>query len=601
MAEHEKKEAHEEAIQEEMAHLAKSKSRWEELWKKEDWMVCWIGGFLLLLGLILAWGFSKPPEMREIIETNRAIIAQEQERAPFRTIEKVEAENKLDGLRARGHGVLSSLQPYFRRPAGWESNPIDSFYRSEEEAARMRAEAQPRHEAAQERTKEARAKAEIAQARAAAADFEDRALNREAEEAIAEWVRARSAESSARSAATTQAFNLFPTLLALLIAVGLLMAAGTSIMGRSAGAFLVGWPAIFIIATIGFMIGSHSIAREYGLGYPLWCILIGLLISNTIGVPKFIKAAVQTEYFIKTGLVLLGGSILFGLILMIGAPGIVVAWVVTPSVLIIGYWVGNKYIKVPSKPLNMCICAAASVCGVSAAIAAAAASKAKGEELTIAVGMSLVFTAVFMFLIPAFVVAVGMNPILGGAWVGGTVDSTGAVVAAGEILGPGAMYTAATLKMIQNVLIGVLGFGIAAYWTIKVEREGSTQVLSFSKALHEIWTRFPKFIIGFAVASIAFTIIYEAMGRHMGDVIIDEGALRGFANPLRVWFFALAFTSIGLASNFRELAQYFAGGKIVIHYIFTQGFNVILTLIIAWIMFMLVFPGITEHLMEIRY
>jgi len=286
---------------------------------------------------------------------------------------------------------------------------------------------------------------------------------------------------------------------------------------------------------------------------------------------------------------------------MIGAPGIVVAWVVTPTVLIIGYWVGDKFIKIPSKPLNITIAAASSVCGVSAAIAAAAASKAKGEELTIAVGMSLIFTALFMFLMPAFVIAVGMNPILGGAWIGGTVDSTGAVVAAGELLGPGAMYTAATLKMIQNVMIGILGFGIAAYWAVKVEREGSTEVLSFSKAMHEIWTRFPKFIIGFAVASIAFTIIYELMGDRMGTAIVDQGALRGFANHLRVWMFALAFTSIGLASNFRELAKYFAGGKIVIHYVFTQGFNIVLTLIVAWLMFMVVFPGITEHLMELRY
>jgi len=600
MVDQDKREA-QEAIQEEMAHLAKGKSKWEELWKKEDWMVCWLGGFILLLGLILAWGFSQPPDMREIIRTNEAIVAQEAERAPFKTIEKIEAENRLDALRASRHGVLSSLQPYFVRPGRWDSNPLDSFYRSEERAAQMRAAAQPRHEEAQERTRQARAFAEEAQARAAAVNFEDRSLNQAADNAIAEWVLARSAESRARSAATVQSFNLFPTLLVLMIALGVFFSIGIRIMGRSAGAFLAGWPIVFIISAIGFLIGSHTIAREYGLGYVLWCVLIGLLISNTIGVPKFLKPAVQTEYFIKTGLVLLGGSILFGLILMIGAPGIVVAWVVTPTVLIIGYWVGDKFIKIPSKPLNITIAAASSVCGVSAAIAAAAASKAKGEELTIAVGMSLIFTALFMFLMPAFVIAVGMNPILGGAWIGGTVDSTGAVVAAGELLGPGAMYTAATLKMIQNVMIGILGFGIAAYWAVKVEREGSTEVLSFSKAMHEIWTRFPKFIIGFAVASIAFTIIYELMGDRMGTAIVDQGALRGFANHLRVWMFALAFTSIGLASNFRELAKYFAGGKIVIHYVFTQGFNIVLTLIVAWLMFMVVFPGITEHLMELRY
>ena len=117
--------------------------------------------------------------------------------------------------------------------------------------------------------------------------------------------------------------------------------------------------------------------------------------------------------------------------------------------------------------------------------------------------------------------------------------------------------------------------------------------------MNEIWTRFPKFVLGFAAASIIFTIIYQLLGSELGQAIISDGALRGWANPLRAWFFAMAFTSIGLATNFRELAKYFAGGKILYHYIFTQGLNIVLTLIVAWLMFMVVFPGITEHLMTL--
>lgn len=247
------------------------------------------------------------------------------------------------------------------------------------------------------------------------------------------------------------------------------------------------------------MAGEQATSRHYGIGYPAWAIILGLLISNTIGTPKWVMPAVQTEYYIKTGLVVLGAEILFGKILAIGIPGIFVAWIVTPIVLVTTYIFGQKVIKIPSKTLNITISADMSVCGVSAAIATAAACRAKKEELTLAVGLSLVFTSIMMIVMPAFIKAVGIPYILGGAWMGGTIDSTGAVAAAGAFLSDRAMYVAATIKMIQNVLIGVTAFFVALYWCTRVECAPGQKV-----PLTEIWHRFPKFVLGFIVASIIF-------------------------------------------------------------------------------------------------
>ena len=587
------------AIKEEEGALQKGKSKWEDLWKKEDWWANWLGGFLLLLGLAF-FMYSPPEDMKEIIAHNQAIMDAEMERAPFVTIEYAEAERTLNALQARRTPLGRQLGTLLQRPKGWDTSPAQSFVLTEEAAAQRRAEARPMYEEAQETRIEAREQAEAAQAAAEAANFEDPALNLAADEAIEDWRSALRAESSARSEAEIQAYNIIPSVIVLMVLIALLFSVGMRFMGQKVGGFYLGFPFIFVLSIIAYFIAGHSFATQYGLSYVLWAILLGLLISNTVGTPRWAKPAVQVEYYIKTGLVLLGGSILFGLILMIGAPGIIIAWGVTPAVLVIGYWFGEKIIKLPSRPLNVTIAAAASVCGVSAAIAAAAASKAKNEELTIAVGLSIAFTAIMLFAMPALVLALGMNPIVGGAWIGGTVDSTGAVVAAGELLGPGAMYTAATLKMIQNVMIGVIAFAIAAYWATKIETSSSNVQLTFGAAMKEIWTRFPKFVIGFIGASVVFTIIYELMSPGVGEVIISDGALSGWANPLRGWLFCMAFVSIGLATNFRELAKYFEGGKILYHYAFSQGFNVILTLFLAWLMFMVAFPGITEHLMDIR-
>lgn len=112
----------------------------------------------------------------------------------------------------------------------------------------------------------------------------------------------------------------------------------------------------------------------------------------------------------------------------------------------------------------------------------------------------------------------------------------------------------------------------------------------------EIWHRFPKFVLGFIGASIIFSTIYGALGSDVGYTLLDQGVIRGLTKYLRGWFFCLAFVSIGLATNFRELKSYFKGGKPLILYFCGQTFNLIFTLTMAYIMFYLVFPEITARI-----
>jgi uncharacterized membrane protein YadS len=357
------------------------------------------------------------------------------------------------------------------------------------------------------------------------------------------------------------------------------------------GALVKGFAAVFVLAVISYARAGQATMKQYGVEYAVWAVAIGMLIANTIGTPKWIKPALETEFYIKTGLVLLGAEVLFSKIIAIGIPGIFVAWVVTPIVLVTTFIFGQKVLKMPSKTLNIVISADMSVCGTSAAIATAAACRAKKEELTLAIGLSLVFTAVMMVVMPAVIKALGIPFILGGAWMGGTIDATGAVAAAGAFLSEKALYVAATIKMIQNVLIGVTAFCVAVYWCARVECKPGQKV-----GWMEIWYRFPKFVLGFLAASILFSLLDGNLGADAGYALLDQGVLRGFTGMARGWFFCLAFASIGLATDFRELAHHFKGGKPLILYACGQTFNLILTLIMAFIMFYLVFPDITAKI-----
>ena len=176
---------------------------------------------------------------------------------------------------------------------------------------------------------------------------------------------------------------------------------GVRAMGQSWSEFVRGFWCVFLLALIALTIAANTTVKQYNLEYALWALATGLLISNTIGTPAFVRPAILTEFYIKTGLVLYGAKVLFGALLELGPPGLCVAWVVTPVVLITTYWFGQRVLNIASRRLNIVISADMSVCGVSAAIATAAACRAKKEELTLAIGISLSFTVVMMVVMPA--------------------------------------------------------------------------------------------------------------------------------------------------------------------------------------------------------
>lgn len=379
--------------------------------------------------------------------------------------------------------------------------------------------------------------------------------------------------------------NILISLLVLMILLGALTAIGVAFMrSEKIGHYIAGFAGVFVLACISYWIANQTNVKYWGLSYALWGLLVGLLISNTIGTPRWLKAGAKTEMFIKTGLVLLGAEILFGKIVSLGVPGLMVAWIVTPIVVIFMFLFGSKWLKMANKKLVIIIAAATSVCGVSAAIAAAAACCAKKEDLTLAVGMTLIFTVLMMFFMPLGIQWLGMNHILGAAWMGGTIDSTGAVVAAGSMLGPVAEKVAAVVKMIQNVLIGLLAFVIALYWVTKVDCEPDHK-----PNIMEIWYRFPKFVIGFVAASLLFS--FAVVPAMKGDFkLVESTYLIPVTEVLRGWFFCLAFVSIGLESNFRDLAGQMERGKPLILYAVGQSFNLVLTLLIAYLAFIVLFP-----------
>ena len=362
-------------------------------------------------------------------------------------------------------------------------------------------------------------------------------------------------------------------LLRTFIVLGALFTAGVKLQGVKIKEYLPAFVALFVLAIVVRLISAEFTLNRY-LEWAFWALIVGLLISNTVGVPTWLRPAIRTEFYIKTGLVVMGFSVLFSNIAKFGLYGLGIAWGVTPIVIIFMWWFGTKVLKIDNKPLVITIASATSVCGTSAAIATGAAAGARKNDLGIAISISIIFTILMMVFEPIIIKAVGMNELMGGALIGGTVDSTGAVVLAGNALGPEGEQAAVLVKSIQNILIGFIAFFVALFFATRVEKSSDKRV-----GAGEIWTRFPKFIIGFFVASIVASFIIQPVA---GSA--DVKAINAVLDQYKNWAFVLAFTSIGLDTNFREIGKQLHGGKVLWLYVVGQLFNIILTFFAVWLL-----------------
>jgi len=345
-----------------------------------------------------------------------------------------------------------------------------------------------------------------------------------------------------------------------------------ALLGEKAGKIIAGFPVVFLIAWVSQLIaGNYTILNTYGIEFVLWCLFIGLFVSNVIGTPKWLKPAVRTEFYIKSGLVILGANILFGEIVKAGFYGIVQAVLVVGVVWYLTFWVARK-LKVDEE-FAVVLSSAVSICGVSAAIATGGAIKADPKKISYATSIVLICAIPMMVLQPIIAKWAGMSDIVAGAWLGGTLDTSGSVVAAGALISEAAMKTGVIVKMSQNVLIGVAAFILAIVWTLKACKIGESK--KETPSAMEIWHRFPKFVLGFIIASLVFSFLVEPK-------TVD--ATKGMLGGLRTWWFALAFTSIGLETRFKDLAT-MQGGRPAGAFLVGQGFNIIWTLLLAYLLF----------------
>ncbi|HOD77734.1 MAG: putative sulfate exporter family transporter [Syntrophorhabdus sp.] len=497
----------------------KKKIDFTTLWKKDDWMSVWIGFFILII--FMAGATFKLPGWKWM--TDGAFFEKSVTLPAKAEALAKEAEEKGDlGVQAAVMSLKTALEGKDRKAIGTAAGALEK----------------------------------------AAKDAKDKDIKKKAEK-MGKDIKSDAGNTAGKVFSGENMTRAFWLLVGMWVLGGI----GMAIMGLGFGKFTLGFPIVFILSALAFFVSGNSVVNYYGLEVVFWALIFGLIISNFVGIPEWLKTAIKTEFFIKIGLVLLGAEVLFTTIAKVGAYGMIQSIIVIVAVFYVCFWVAKK-LGLDDEFASI-LGTAVSICGVSAAIAAGGAVKGDQKKISHTISLVLLCAIPMLLFQPLIAKAVGMLPAVAGAWIGGTIDTTGAVVAAGAIAGEAAMAVAVVVKMAQNVLIGFAAFFLAIWFTFKGQAAGE------KPSLMEIWFRFPKFVVGFIIASIVFSFFMsEASAK----------AVTGITAGLRGWWFTMAFLCIGLETKFKELVA-MGGGRPAAAFLIAQVFNIIWTLIFAYLIF----------------
>jgi len=268
--------------------------------------------------------------------------------------------------------------------------------------------------------------------------------------------------------------------------------------------------------------------------YVLWAIVIGLVISNTIGVPAIFRTGVATyEFWLKAGIVLLGARFLLGDLLHLGGISLALVAIEVTLALSFMHLLGRLF-KLPPKLASL-LAVGSSICGVSAIIAAKGAIEADDEDASLAIAAILALGAISLFTFPLIGHALHLSDQAYGMWAGLAVDNTAEATAAGALYSDAAGKVAVLAKTTRNAIIGFVVLGYALYWASR----GQTQQVSNKAAF--LWQKFPKFVLGFLLISLLATVGF-----------FTKPQLTNLANLSR-WAFLLTFAGVGLQTNLRQL------------------------------------------------
>lgn len=371
------------------------------------------------------------------------------------------------------------------------------------------------------------------------------------------WAMGGSLKAIAVSVPSYDVFSAIPeffgaslgSLLALFVVFLAVFSLAIKLLGHKLSEFIPGFIILFLMAVLVQIIGSWNTAKAYNLEAPVLALILGMLLGNFTKIPKWFDTSLRTEFYVKTGIVLLGATLPFTLILSAGPVAFAQATFIAVSTWLVIYFAGTKLFGL-DKRFAATLGAGGSICGVSASIAVGSSVNAESDHVSISIAMVVIYATIMVFLLPILIHLLGIPEGPAGAWIGTSEFADAAGMAAAAQISDKAVESFTLMKVVgRDMFIGIWCFILAIVSVTKWEkREDGTK-----PDAKQIWTRFPKFVIGFFLASILLTFVIAGVDAETTKVINSD--VIAPIKTLRTWCFVFCFLCIGLTTRFKELAK----------------------------------------------
>jgi uncharacterized integral membrane protein (TIGR00698 family) len=336
-------------------------------------------------------------------------------------------------------------------------------------------------------------------------------------------------------------------------AFAFLFSMSVGIMGLSVREYLPGFSVVFLFSVFILVLSQSRVASDYNLEAPLLALILGLLGGNLLRLPGWLGTALRTEYYIKTGIVLLGATLPLSIIVQSGPVAFLQATIVSVTTWFAIYLAATRVYKM-SPQFGAVLGAAGSVCGVSASIAVGAAVKAEKEQIAIGISVVTLWAIVMIFFLPFASRFLGLPSPVAGAWIGTSEFADAAGYAAAAAIGGEPPIQAFTLMKVigRDIWIGIWCFVLSIVAVLAWERKAGSGERAGAAV---IWERFPKFVLGFLTASVLVSLVVTMYPGETYDTTVKPLLINPL-KTLRTWTFVFTFFSIGLTTRFRELLKF---------------------------------------------
>lgn len=311
--------------------------------------------------------------------------------------------------------------------------------------------------------------------------------------------------------------------------------------------FILTFTILFILSIFVFIFSSHSFIKNLQLDAPLIALVLGLTIRNFFALPIWFKNSLTTEFYVKTGIVIMGGSIPLMLLFNAGIVAILQACIITFVTFFTILFFANKVFKLDPS-FGATLAGGGSICGVSAAIVIGNSCKAKQEYISASISIVIFWAVIMVIVLPFLCKVLNLDSGVAGAWIGTSEFADAAGMAAAASLGDDRAITAFTIIKVlgRDMFIGVWAVFVAFLSITRWNKQENQKI-----SIKIIWDKFPKFVLGFV--GLCLLIAVFTMFLNENEFKLFQKEALNSVKVFRDWIFILTFLCIGLSTSFKAI------------------------------------------------